>query len=115
MRDRLQNPEMTDDRARDIVSHVVAQRLRWGKHYQGDDIDGGMPSIFDALILLAYAEDGSTKELRDSLAKANRQLGAAKAREAKLKKRLEVATNGDPGVHTERSDEAADDVQPGGV
>lgn len=109
MRDRLQNPEMTEERARDIVSHVVAQRLRWGKHYAGDDINGGMTSVFDALILLAYAENDETKELRDSLAKANRQLGAAKARETKLRKQLKEQEDVDTGIRAERSDEASDD------
>jgi len=92
MRDRLQNPEMTEDRARDIVSHVVANRLRWGKYYQGDDIDGGITAVFDALILLAYAENDTTKELRDTITKLNRQLGASKARETQLKKRLGLDT-----------------------
>lgn len=108
MRDRLQNPEMTEERARSIVSHVVAERLRWGKHYDGGDIDGGMVAVFDALILLAYAENAEQSELRNSLATANRQLGAAKAREVKQRKQIETLKD-ELKVRTEDLEAGQDD------
>jgi hypothetical protein len=78
---------MEVEAAQDILSHIVAQRVRWGQQYDASDI--GMDKIVDALLALAHAEDDGTADLRKSLATANRQAGAGKAREVKLKKTIE--------------------------
>lgn len=77
--------DMTYEEAQDIVSHVAAERLRWGKNYKGSDV--GTFKILDALVALARGDtnDYAEGDLKKSLATANRQLGAAKAREAKSK------------------------------
>jgi hypothetical protein len=75
--------DMTYDEAQDIVAHVAAERIRWGKQYLAHDVGRG--KILDALVALAAgsADDFAEGDLRRSLATANRQAGAAKAREAK--------------------------------
>ncbi len=86
------------DKARQIVQHVVEHKLRWGKHYTADDI--GVPVLLEALSVLAQADneritgqdealEAKDKEIHDAEVLHNRQLGAAKARETKLKKQLE--------------------------
>ena len=74
---------MTYDEAQDIVAHVAAERVRWGKNYTAKDV--GIVKVLDALTVLAQgnADDFAEGDLRKSLATANRQAGAAKAREAK--------------------------------
>ncbi len=83
--------EMTEEQARDILAHIVAQRIRWGKQYDGSEF--GYMRLIDALVVLAYAENNETAELRASLATANRQEGAGRAREGKLKKKVENLEN----------------------
>ena len=77
--------EMTYEEAQDVVSHVVAERLKWGKMYKASDI--GMFKILDALAAMAKgaSDDFAEGDLRKSLATANRQLGAAKARAVQAK------------------------------
>lgn len=83
-RDRLNNADMSPERAADIVSHVVSNRLRWGKQYDGSDILRS--DLLDALVEIAYGQNSEAAELREELTKVRRQLAAANAREAKLKK-----------------------------
>jgi len=77
--------------AKSLIQDIVEQQKRWGKH-------AGMGShhpdaVLDALVVvhesgyLAQAKD--TAEIRDALTLSNRQLGASKARETKLKKKIE--------------------------
>jgi hypothetical protein len=77
---------MNIEQAKDVLSHIVEQKLRWGKQYDASDI--GLDKVTEALIALAQG-DGETTEVRKSLTKANRQLGASNARETKLKKTIE--------------------------
>lgn len=83
-RDRLRNSDLTPERAADIVSHVVSQRLRWGKQYDGSDILRA--DLLEALVIIAQSENAVEAELREELTRVRRQLAAANAREAKLKK-----------------------------
>jgi hypothetical protein len=83
----LEKIEMTEDQARDIVAHIVTQRIRWGKQWDASEI--GLPKLTDALVLLAYADNAEAAELRKSLATANRQVGAANAREARNRSQIE--------------------------
>jgi len=88
MRDRgTEAGTMSLANAKDILAHIVEQRLRWGKQYDAGDI--GLLKLVDALVQLAYAEEGEAGALRKSLAEANRQKGACLAREIKLKKKIQ--------------------------
>lgn len=93
-----------------MVAEALEQRRKFGKHFTVSDMP---PEFLDALVIefdgmgvdLARALDAAQKgdkarqeaggmemeikELREQLTKANRQLGAAKSRETKL--RNEVA------------------------
>ncbi len=84
-KDRLKTETLTLDEATNIVSHVVASRLKWGKHYDGSDL--GYAKILDALVAIAQTENSETTELRKELAAANRRVGAANARLAKYEKK----------------------------
>jgi septal ring factor EnvC (AmiA/AmiB activator) len=79
------------EQAQDLVSHVVANKVRWGKMYNGDDL--GLEKILDALIVIAQSDSHEVAEVRKGLATANRQVGAHKAREAKLTKQIEGLKN----------------------
>lgn len=68
-----------------VVKYVGEQRARWGKHYTGDDI--GTEKLMDALVILGQALDDKDTGSAELLLKTKRQLTAALAREAKLKKR----------------------------
>ena len=78
---------MDFEQAKDIMSHVVSQKVRWGNMYDGSDI--GMPKMLDALIIISQEDTAEAAEVRKGLATANRQLGAAKARETKDRKQIE--------------------------
>lgn len=85
-------------KARQIVSSTISGRLRWGKLFASEY---NMEEVLDALCtletevgLLQSAEGEDITELKAKLATANRQLGAAKAREAKLKMQLDAAKSG---------------------
>lgn len=73
------------DKARQIVAHIVCQRERWGKQYDGSDWH--MDQILDAIVAINGALAGVQQELvpKADLTKANRQLAASKAQYAKLK------------------------------
>ena len=75
------------EQAQDIVAHVVTNRVRWGQMYDGGDI--GLSKMMDALIVIAQSDSHEVGEVRKGLATANRQIGAHKAREAKLTKKVE--------------------------
>ena len=83
----LDKIEMTEEKARNIVSHIVSQRIRWQQQYDGGEFTLG--TLMDALVILAYSENEEAAELRKSLATANRQVGAANARETKRAKQIE--------------------------
>lgn len=79
------------EQSQDILAHVVSQRVRWGKMYDGSDI--GLAKMMDALITLAQSDSHEVAEVRKGLATANRTAGAGKAREAKLTKQVEGLKN----------------------
>lgn len=81
--------DMTFQQAQDILAHIVAQRVRWGKLYDPVD-DVGAKKVSDALLAYAQNETHEVEEIRKSLTTANRQLAAAGARETKQKKKIEV-------------------------
>lgn len=80
--------EMTFEQAQDVMASIVANRVRWGKMYDGSDL--GLSKLMDALVCLAQNDGHEVAEVRKGLATANRQIGAGKAREAKLKKQVET-------------------------
>ncbi len=78
---------ITLEQAEDTLSHIVEQKIRWGKNYKASEV--GMSRLLDCLILMAYSENGEAAELRKTLAGSNRAKGAAEAREAKQKAVIE--------------------------
>ena len=78
---------MNSDQAKDVLAHIVAQRVRWGKQYDAGDI--GVAKLTEALLVLAQEDSHEAAELRKSLTTANRQLAAAGAREARMKKQAD--------------------------
>ena len=77
---------MNIDEARALVSHAIEQRKRWNLSFTAKDLDGGPDVLLDALIVLReHGEDGS------EIVKAHQDAGAAKARAAKWKKKLDEA------------------------
>lgn len=89
---------MTQDEARMMVAEAVDLRKRWGKHSSIADLP---PEFLDAVVIeverlkgaAAAAIEASTaasviEAQREQLVLANRQLGAAKARETKLRNEL---------------------------
>lgn len=79
------NGDLSYAQAVDILNHVVTQKERWGKQYNGSEM--GVDTLMDALIVFAKADNEQYAELKAELSKANRQLAAANARETKLKNR----------------------------
>lgn len=84
-RRRMVVEEMTLERAENLVAHVVRERARWGKMFDADSLN--LEEVLDALVFLHENESQTEKDLRESLRKSQQQLGAAKAREARLKKK----------------------------
>ncbi len=82
------NGDLSYAQAVDILNHVVTQKERWGKQYNGSEM--GVDTLMDALIVFAKADNEQYAELKAELSKANRQLAAANARETKLKKQIET-------------------------
>lgn len=82
------NGDLSYAQAVDILNHVVTQKERWGKQYNGSEM--GVDTLMDALIVFAKADNEQYAELKAELSKANRQLVAANARETKLKKQIET-------------------------
>lgn len=78
---------MTLDQAQDILHHIVVQRERWGKQYDGGEI--GLDKMMEAIVVIGQADNNELTELRASLTKANRQLAAANARQVKADKKDE--------------------------
>lgn len=95
-------------KAQDILAHIVEQRVRWGKMYSPTDI--GVEQLTEALIALSQGDATEVKDLRQSLATANRQLGAAKARETRYTKQIEGLKN-EVATLTALSDDLADRLQ----
>jgi len=83
-RTRMKDESMTLERAENLVAHVIKERARWGKLYDGTSLD--LNQVLDALVFLHENESQEVLDLRKSLATSNRQLGASKAREARLNK-----------------------------
>ena len=80
-RDRLAANDLTDDQARDLLNHVARERLRWGKHYTGDDI--GLSVLMDALIQIAKNENQELATLRAENEQLKKELTAARKKENK--------------------------------
>jgi len=87
------NGDLSYAQAVDILNHVVTQKERWGKQYNGSEM--GVDTLMDALIVFAKADNEQYAELKAELSKANRQLAAANARETKLKKQIETLKSND--------------------
>lgn len=88
-----EHDQMTLEQARAIVAEATAMRLQWGKMFQAKDI--GEARLLDALVVFARHEGQHDAELKEQLTKANRQLGAALAREKKYRKKLGLDTTND--------------------
>lgn len=78
---------MDINEAKNILSHIVAQTVRWGKQYDGSDI--GLAKLMAALLVVAKEDNSEVTALRKELATSNRQKGAGEAREMRYKKRIE--------------------------
>lgn len=78
---------MTLEQAQDILHHIVVQRERWGKQYDGGEI--GLDKMMEAIVAIGQAENNELAVLREALTKANRQLAAANARKVKADKKDE--------------------------
>jgi hypothetical protein len=89
---------MDNDTARTIVDLAIEERKRWGKHFGVADLP---PEFLDAVVVHvnhlkaqaqaaheAAGKAGEVEALREQLTLANRQLGASKARETKLRNEL---------------------------
>ena len=80
---------MTIDEARALVAAAIEQRNKWGKHFGNKDLH---PEFLDALVELDETEGAEVAVMREALAEertlANRQLGAAKARETRMKNQI---------------------------
>ena len=85
-----EHEQMTLEQARAVVAETVAMRLQWGKMFSAKDI--GEARLLDALVVFAQHEGKHDAELKEQLTKANRQLGAALAREKKYRKKLGLDT-----------------------
>ena len=81
----MRNSDLTYEQALDILHHIVVMRERWGKQYEAGDL--GIETVCDALVVLAHHENEEHTRLKEELTKANRQVGAANARVAKLSKK----------------------------
>lgn len=89
----MRNKELTLDQAKDILAHLVSQRERWGRQYDGSEI--GLEPIMEALIVIAREENNDSVDQKEQITKLNRQLGAANARETKLKNELQELKKND--------------------
>lgn len=83
---------MNLDEARTMVETALEQRRKFGKHFTVEDMP---PEFLDALVLVHAQPSPKTLEteqelaaVKEQLTLANRQLGAAKSRETKLRKEL---------------------------
>ena len=101
MKDRLNRAAMTLERAQNIVDHVISGRARWGKLYKADDIP--LDDVLDALLFVVSHDSQEVLDLRESLRVSQKQLGASKAREAKLNK---VNTELREGTSADREEDA---------
>lgn len=80
---------MTLDQARKMVEEALRERKRFGKHFGVEDMP---PEFLDALVIVFDAPSDTVVKLEaelkakhDEIVLLNRQLGAAKARETKLR------------------------------
>lgn len=75
-------------KAKEMVRDIAENRKRWGKMYDTSCYD--VNDLMDALTVLSNHLDVVSKDLvpKSELTKANRQLAAAVAREAKAKSKL---------------------------
>ena len=69
--------------ARKLCAHVVEMKLRWGKQYTADDV--GYDNVLRALVAIAQVDNERISGQDEIRTKLNRQLGAAKSREKKLR------------------------------
>jgi ATP phosphoribosyltransferase regulatory subunit HisZ len=81
--------EYTLERAQEIVAEVISMRAKWGASYKMKDCSVGEHGVLDALLALAKGDSAADAKLRAELTKSNRQLGASKARETRLKQKVE--------------------------
>lgn len=93
---------MTPERARKIFAHVAEQRLRWGKHYHGDD--EGIHNILDAMVVIAHEGNKVDADTQAEITKLRRQLAAANARDAKRGKAAANLLGGEQ--HASRMEDA---------
>lgn len=93
---------MDIERAEDIVRHVIKEYERWGRLYDGRDIP--QQDLLEALVFLFQNDSQETQDLRQSLRRSQQELGASKAREARLNKINRELRGEDP-----EDDESSDD------
>lgn len=96
--------DMTTERAQEIASELVEGRIRWGNSYRLRDCSAGAAGALDAIVALAKAGNLQDALLRADIAKANRQLGAGKSRETKLKLRITKLQNEIDSLTTARDE-----------
>ena len=83
----MSSKDRTLSQCLEVMAEVVRQRIRWGKSYQADDLNRG--ELLDILVQIHEEVDVDSPDaevvqgLRNELALANRQVGAAKARATK--------------------------------
>lgn len=88
---------MDIERARAVVKQVVEGTKRWGKLYTDDRrgvFEFKISDLAEALVLISEHEGGETAQLTADhaaeIAKLNRQMAAASAREKKAQNKLEA-------------------------
>ena len=72
---------MTVERARQVLLEVLDLRKRWGRKVSNQDFN--KDDLLDALVVL---QEHNEETVHAQVVKLHRQIGASKAREAKLKK-----------------------------
>ena len=80
--------ELSLERAQEVIAKLVELRLKWGNSFQLKDHPDGPHAIMDAVVTFAKQGQLEDEELRAALTKSNRQLGASKTRETKLKQQV---------------------------
>jgi hypothetical protein len=94
---------VTLEQAKEIVANALQQRKQWGKNFTHRDLD---PMFLDALMVISEGDTqlaaAEAEIAHKQIVLLNRQLGAARSRETRLRKQLQQAgvepsTEGDAG------------------
>ena len=76
------------DTAKNIVEESNNFFMKWGNLAEAMDGPYSYMELLEALSLIVADISSKEVELREELTKANRRLGAANAREARMKKKI---------------------------